>query len=381
MVKSNMNRFCTTFAVLLALVVLAAVSPAFAAGKKPGVILQPKNEIEKQGADLMIQGSALLQQKQPYKARPLLEKAIELWPTIPHGWLNIGLCYNDTGEFMKAIQAYKEALKRDHSLTDCYANIGTCYQLLNQPQEAIPWFEEYLRREPRAADAAQVQGMINALKKHEGKQIASSPQAFDYLPSVCPNGHMQRWPKSNIPIKIFIANGCDESGMPVRGFREYYNEILVDAIDAWMKASGGRLAYEVVDDVRNANIVCTWTDRADFLKESGNAVEQGAARIAAKPINDHEDMIGHVRVIVLISDVNGKGNISDDVLKMACLHEFGHALGLAGHSTNNRDVMFFSESPTVWAALTKRDKATIARLYWDYPVQMPYQPAYGTITH
>jgi predicted Zn-dependent protease len=373
-----MSRLCTTLLVLFSLVALAIILPcAFARGPS-GVILQPKNETEKQAADMMIQGSQLLREKQPYKAKQLLEKSVQIWPGMPHGWFNLGLCYSETGEFLKAIEAYKEAMRHDHSMTECLPNIASCYQLMNQPSQAIPWFEEYLRKEPHAKDAAQVAGMINALKHQTAIQIDSNPMAIDYVQSICPEGHMQRWPRNNVPIKIFISNGCDESGAHVHGFRDYYNEILVDSIEAWMKASAGHLAYQIVDNVADANIVCTWTDKTDFLKESGNAVEQGAARIAARPINDHEDMIGHVRVIVLICNVNGKGNISDDVLKMACLHEVGHALGLAGHSTNNRDVMFFSESPTVWASLTKRDKATIAKLYGDYPIQSPQyamQPA------
>src|SRR6202022_1923588 len=66
-------------------------------------------------------------------------------------------------------------------------------------------------------------------------------------------------------------------------------------------------------------------------------------------------------------DSEGRAVIADDVMKKACLHETGHALGFAGHSTNNKDVMFFSDSPTVWDSLTKRDRATMAHLYQNYP--------------
>lgn len=371
-----MRRITTTLILLSSLAALALAPLQSAQGKQQeGIVLAPKNETENRGAELMMQGSVLLKQKQPFKARPLLEQAVQLWPTLPHGWFNLGLCYSEAGEFAKAIDAYKQAIKLDHSLTEVLPNIGSCYQMMGQSSQAIPWFEEYLRKCPKAADAPQVLGMINALKHAEGKQIVSDPQAFDYLTSVCPEGHMQRWPRTTIPLKVFISAGSDEAGRPVNGFREYYNELLVDSIDAWMRASGGRLSYQVVENVRDANIVCTWTDRPDFLKDSGNAVEQGAAQITARPINDHEDEIGHCRVIVLIKDMQKGTNIPDDVLKMTCLHEFGHALGLAGHSTNNRDVMFFSEAPSVWAALTKRDKATMARLYSDYPIQFAQTPS------
>jgi len=365
--KSMIRVLCSTLAFMIAVAALVATPLALA--KTNGIVLAPQTEEQRQAANLLIQGATLMKAKKPFAARPLIERAAGMWPSSPHIFFNLGLCYSEIGDFPKAIASYEQAIKLDKKLTECIPNIATCYQMMNQPNEAIGWFEEYLKREPRAADRGQVQGMISALKRQSSRQIESNPQTIDYLESICPAGKLQRWQRGRVPIRIFISNGTDEAGQRVGGFREYYNEILIDSIEAWMKASQNRLAYTVVENVQNADIVCTWTDRTDFLKEKGNSVEQGAARIAARGISEQEEEIGHVRVIVLITNVQGGGNISDDMLKKACLHEMGHALGFAGHSNNNRDVMFFSESPTVWAALTKRDKATMARLYSDYPIQ------------
>lgn len=372
-----MRRLSNTLKIV-AVVVLVQLASALllpCGAKTNGVVLQPQNELQNQAAQLMIQGNQLLKAKKAFAARPLLEKAAAMWPTSPHGQFSLGLCYSEIGDFQKAIDCYKRAYSLDHRFTEVLPNIGSCYQLMNQPAGAIPWFEEYLRKEPHASDAPQVQGMVAALKRQANQQIDSAPENTDYVASVCPNGKLQRWQRAKLPIRVFISNGCDEQGRRVPGFRDYYNEILVDSFETWSKASGYRLGYTIVEDANNADIVCTWTNRPDFLKEMGTAVEQGAARIASRPMTENEEEIARVRVVILICDVQGKQNISDVTMRKTCLHEIGHALGLAGHSSNNRDIMFFSESPTVWDSLTKRDKATMARLYGDYPVMGPPQQA------
>src|SRR5438552_18608310 len=75
--------------------------------------------------------------------------------------------------------------------------------------------------------------------------------------------------------------------------------------------------------------------------------------------------INGANIVLLTVDSNGQPLADEDMQKI-CLHEIGHALGLNGHSTINRDVMFFSRSPTVSPAPTQRDSATICKLYGAY---------------
>lgn len=341
------------------------------------VVLKPRNAQEAEAQHIAVEGQELLKANKPFRARPLLEQAVSMW-SEPHLHFTLAICYTEIGEFNKAISEYQAAVQLDPHMYDCYNNIASCYQLQGNQEEAIKWFRTYIHRAPKGPEADRVKGMIGALEKAESKQVLSDPNSSDYLQSIMPQGKLERWQRPRIPLKVFISNGTDEQGNPVVGFRNYYNMMVLEALDTWVRASENKLAYVLVPTASTADIICSWTNRRDFLAQQGNSAEQGVARVASRPLrNGNENEIVQVRVIILIVDPTGQKNISDEDMKKTCLHELGHALGFSGHSTNNKDVMFYSESPTVWASLTKRDKATMARLYYDY-AQMAQAPQHDT---
>lgn len=328
------------------------------------VTLDPQNPQQVKAQQLAIQAQELMQADKPFKARPYLEDAVKLWPESPYLHFAMAVCYTEVGEFERAIKDYEAALRLNPRMTDCFNNIASCYQVMGQPNQAIAWFEGYLRANPRGPDSARVKGMIVALQKSASRLVQANPASTDYLESIMPAGRLERWPQKSMPIKVFISAGRDEKGYPVPGFKEYYNDMIVDAFESWVKAANYRIGFIIVDDASIADIVCTWTSKRDF---QGNSAEQGVAHIAARGVpGTNENQIVQVRVIVLIVDPDGH-ILNDQGMKKTCLHETGHALGFGGHSNNNRDVMFYSESPSVWASLTKRDRSTMARLYYDYP--------------
>lgn len=344
---------------------------------KSQVELRPSNPQQARAAELLVQGTQLLRERKLLQARQVMEHARSLWPESAYIHYNLGCCYVERGEFDLAVGEFQNTLNIDPRMTEAIGNIATCYQSLGRIPEAIQWFRQYLKINPHAPDADQVKGMISALERQAAKQIYTDPGQSDYLDSLMPRGKPQRWHRDRLPLKLFIANGCDLNGRPARGFKEYFNMIFLESLDTWMKASGYRLAYTVVTDHRDADITCTWTTDKGFLADKGSQVEQGVAKVDSVDYRNSPDQeIKHCDVIILITAPDGKGIISDEDVKKTCLHEIGHALGFAGHSNNNKDIMFFSEAPSVWPALTKRDKATIVKLYEDYPaIQSAHTPA------
>lgn len=359
------NSELLIISLLLSLTV--CTGPSMAANKR--LELSPKNAQQEEACNLLLEGTRLLQAKKPFKARKPLEQAARLWPESAAMHYNLGCCYNECALYEQALTEFKRSLEIDPKMTDCLINMGSCYQVQGRTDEAIEFFKGYLKKNPHSQDAQTVQGMIKALEKYKLEHIESDPHSSDYLPSICDEGFVRRWPLHKMPLSIYISNGRDEAGHPVNGFREEYNYILLSAIDDWMKASSYKLSYRLVRDPKEAVLACTWTADPAFLHEQGNKVEQGVAQVFAET-NAGQDgtkqiLSANVRILVLNRD-SGQPLTSDD-MKKTCLHEIGHALGMVGHSPSNKDVMFYSNSSAVWPALTKRDKATILRIYQDFP--------------
>jgi tetratricopeptide (TPR) repeat protein len=342
-----------------------------AAAARPEIKLNPQTPLQEQAFDCLVQGTQMLKAKKPFQAKKPLQKAAQLWPQSAPIHYNLGFCYHDCGEYSAAVKEFQAAFQLDPEMSDCIINIANCFQMQGKAKEAVGWFELYLKQKPAGTETQEIRGMIRSLRRYQLEQVETDPQSSDYFEAVTENWKPRRWPLNKLPLKVYISNGRAEDGHFVQGFREEFNVLLLESLNAWMKATVNRLSYRLVTDASQADIWCTWTNDPAFLHEAGNKVEQGAAHITSSLLPDGTRLIQSVHVVILVLARETKKPLTTDEMRMTCLHELGHALGLAGHSTNNRDVMFFSEAPSVWPALTKRDKQTLFRIYQDYPQRVP----------
>ncbi|HEY9785120.1 MAG TPA: tetratricopeptide repeat protein, partial [Candidatus Obscuribacterales bacterium] len=268
---------------------------------------------------------------------------------------------DELGDTQGSIRAYEEVLRIKPDHPQAIFNIAGCYQSMGNLQEAIKWFRRYANLTPQAPDAIQVQGIINALSE-KSSAFAFDPKKVDYCDAVAENGRFHRWPRERLPIKVFVSDG-----QYVPGFNEQFRYIFFESLNTWMKASQGRLHYVLVDNKEQADMTCEWTGNPFDVKPTGNNVEQGVCKL--KSVDRGRDFIEIERadIRILTIDRSTQKPLSEEEMKKTCLHELGHAMGLQGHSTNNHDIMFFAMSTTVWPVISKRDKATLFRVYEGYP--------------
>ena len=160
-------------------------------------------------------------------------------------------------------------------------------------------------------------------------------------------------------------------------------------MQAWHTASDGAILFEETEIPQNADIRVSWGYTgllADFqdtrlgsaeltrLKDSvqigtfSNGLEVGS--ITA--VEDRSTETGHeisftVEVILMLEGDATVGDLSQEEMRTVCVHEFGHAIGLWGHSPHPGDICY----PTATAQQpSDRDIATLRKLY-NTPLNTP----------
>ncbi len=372
---------------------------------------------------LVEKGQAFTNQKRYAEAKNAFQQAISLQPNFAPAHFYLGYALAQSGQNQQAISEFQTSLQLDPNLKEATLNIGSNYQSLGEIPNAISWYERYLAENPASPKCGEIRKRVSGLKQELSKQnggtnarrpqnamsnqptmqnpisapptmqpggqfdnmntqtssfqypsanqfptqsVAETGQqeqagqvADDYLSSAASGGRYYRWGK--MPIRIYIAPGA---GTP--GYQKSYTQALIDACSKWAQASENRVVFAFANDPSQADIVCTWTGDPNKIGDGGKSVEGGLTKLTAQAQPNGDIWISKAKVTIL-TNRSGKPLSADD-MKKVCLHEIGHALGINGHSLNNRDVMFFSESPSVWPSLTMRDKATIRNLYINYPI-------------
>lgn len=174
---------------------------------------------------------------------------------------------------------------------------------------------------------------------------AHASKADNYLVNAIPRGQVIHWDPARMPIKVAV-----ESGQGVSGWRPDYNAYVLRALSLWEHASGGVIKFRTVSDSRQADIRVSWQKMFSHNYIGVNHFQQIGSAIA--------------RADVHVATTHPAGRLLTPAeIYGTIVHEFGHALGIQGHSPYPGDIMYFSQNPVQGSSLSARDEKTIRLLY------------------
>ena len=215
----------------------------------------------------------------------------------------------------------------------------------------------------------------NAVAQQPG--LASNTDYFDHI-TLFSQGRITRF--TQMPIRVYIS--------PVLIDSPYLPEIRY-AMQEWHKASDGDIRFEEIDVPQGADIRVSWGYTgflADFqdtrlgsakltrLKDNvqigtfSNGLDVGSITAVEKSeVETIYEISFTVEVILMLEGYGTVGELTQEEMRTVCLHEFGHAIGLWGHSPHPVDISY----PTATAQQpTERDIATLRKLY-NTPLNTP----------
>ena len=195
-------------------------------------------------------------------------------------------------------------------------------------------------------------------------QEPSVPVYTDYFDHITlfSQGRITRF--TQMPIRVYISPILKES--------PYLPEIRY-AMQEWQTASDDDIRFEETETPQNTDIRVSWghsglhTDFQDMRLGSAELIRLKDTKqtVAQDPADTSSPFT--VEVILMLEGDGTIGELSQKEMRTVCLHEFGHAIGLWGHSPHPGDISY----PTATVQHpSARDITTLRKLY-NTPLNTP----------
>jgi hypothetical protein len=133
------------------------------------------------------------------------------------------------------------------------------------------------------------------------------------------------------PISFFI-----EDGNGVSGYRDTDRELAKLALEAWSRASGGKLRFTESKQRDGALIRIRWISPTEGLYGETQRVEVNGKPGAIVNVMPQVSVQGEPLASRAVQD----NLLRDTIVYLTCVHELGHAVGLS-HTRKFEDIMYY----------------------------------------
>ena len=168
-----------------------------------------------------------------------------------------------------------------------------------------------------------------------------SALADDYFDQITVFSHGRITRFVEMPITVYITPALQATYLPALRY----------AMRQWEAVSDGKIQFQELRTSKDADIWVRWG--------YGGAMKMDMTYGRAELTRHHAGDFS-VEIILSLPKPSISEKLSQEETRTVCLHEFGHAIGLWGHSPDPLDVSF-------WASIaqrpTARDRATLLKVY------------------
>ncbi len=171
---------------------------------------------------------------------------------------------------------------------------------------------------------------------------ALSALADDYYDQITVFSHGRITRFVEMPITVYIASALQTA--------EYLSALRY-AMRQWEVASYGKVQFQESRESEEADIWVRW---------GHSGAEQTDMTYGRAELTRHHSADFSVEIILSLPKPSAESRLSKEEIRTLCLHEFGHAIGLWGHSPAPLDVSFGS---SIAQRPTARDRATLLKVY------------------
>ena len=327
---------------------------------------KPVNASTYQAYRLVNESIALMKQNRLPEATAKLHTALKLDPGVSEARIMMATVDARLGRTEEAIEQMRMGLVTMPADADAGGeprkvpaemNLGGLYLAAGRSQDAVELYQKLLSEYPDTKSAPALRERVDLLQHELDRQKRARVEHRDeaiedanYYANVISGGR-KRWPSKAMPIRVYVY-----SGAALNGWNPAYEKILRDSFQEWASASHGHVSFSFVPSPRDADVTCNWVEDTALL---GSSAEGGEAQVQS-----HREGILGCKIVLSLNDAGSAFPLTPNLVRVLCLHEIGHALGLVGHSGRVGDVMYCS-MPLVDREqhLSARDKATLNVLY------------------